>query len=120
MSKTQFEGTFLVADFAILVDFVTDWLGWPKSKIRTIGEELVYSDDATHLYCQTAMWNPGPLTSFLAEGSFKGDNRKTLERIEQMKTACVRNGVGCDLVFTSLDDNGEPVGEEIEIIVPTA
>lgn len=119
MPKIEFEGTFLAAGFEPLRDLVNDWIGWPTVKIRTIGEELVYRDEAIYLYCRTGASNPGPLGTFLAEGIFTGEldaGRAWLDRLPEL---CVRHSIGCELTVSPLDDTGEPAGDEFEIDVTT-
>jgi hypothetical protein len=117
--KIRFEGTFLAAGHESLRDLVSDWIGWPTVKLRTIGEELVYSDDSVYLYCQSAPSTPGPLESFLVEGSYTGELNEGRAWLDQLTALCARHGIGCDLVGSPLDDHGAPAGEEFEIEVVT-
>ncbi len=119
MTKIRFEGTFLATGFESLRDFVSDWIGWPTLKIRTVGEELVYSDESVYLYCQSAVWNPGPLESFIVEGSFTGELDEGRARFDRLPELCARHRIGCDLVGSPLDDRGEPAGEDFEVEVAT-
>ena len=117
MIKIQFEGTFFATGFESLGDLIGDWIGRPTVKIRTLGEELVYSDESVYLYCQSGISNPGPLETFLAEGSFTGELDEGRSWFDQLPELCARHKIGCELVGSPLDERGEPAGEEIEIEV---
>ena len=81
-------------------NLVSDWVGSPSVKLRTLGEELVYSDDAVYLYVQTAV-SP---EAFLVEGSYTGDVADARAWLDQLPALCTRHGVGCELVG---DDGAE-------------
>ena len=119
MPKLQFSGTFSAAGYSSLRDLIDDWIGWPTVKHRTLGEELEYSDDTAYLHCQSSVASPGPLESFLAEGSFTGAIDEGRARFDRLPELCARHGVGCELVASPLDDSGASAGEDSYVEVAT-
>ncbi|PSR68623.1 hypothetical protein C8258_08945 [Nocardia sp. MDA0666] len=113
----SFNGDIKIADNRVVRDAFEEWLGTNNTSVkeRMSGFELTYEDEDTYVFCYEATVRAGVNPFYLFEGSLEGVESDSIEKLRALIRVCVGKDLECIIDYTPVDDEGDPVGEEVTI-----
>ncbi|APA97338.1 hypothetical protein [Nocardia seriolae] len=118
----SFSGDIKMTDSRLVRSAFEEWLDTNRISVkeRMSGFELTYEDEDTYVFCYEATVPAGVNPFFLFEGSIKGKESDSINKLKELIRVCAGKGLECIIDYTPVDDEGDPIGEEVTITIMDA